>query len=182
VVDKLSDKFQLSLDAQHFDRNKIEAVMEVCLRSVKKKYPEEAIEIVAGLFGRSKKNKPESYLYKADSRSCCTSLEKHYCSAGTGDNSLANFILSNTYSRFPRFVTVSEALSLGVFVTSAMKEYADGVGGPTRVFYVDYAMMQWVPLVSPRVAEIEKIFTLQELEESVSSFWRKGQSTTQCNR
>jgi len=177
VVDKFSDKFKQCLKrVKEYDRNKIEAIMETCLTAIGKRYRyEDGITVVAGLYGANILQtigpKPiqtvgmEWNLYKADSVSACASLQQFHCCAGTGDNSLANFLLRNVYFPGDR-VLVGQKLTM--MITALMKDYGDGVGGPTTVFSVTLGnRCQWIPLLNFQVEEIEKELPVKALQQDI---------------
>lgn len=164
VADKFSDKLKQSLDdVTQYDRGKIESVVEACLRVAGKRYPTPVgIEIVVGLFGpHSKTGKLDWHLLRAHSSDACLSLQKDACCAGTGDNTLANFIFENSKVRFLR---TFQAQHLAVFVVSLMKEYADGVGGPIKIWTFVDRKPQWLPLASSEMRQFEKDFSVEDFE------------------
>jgi hypothetical protein len=175
VIDKFSDKLKQCLRDIPYDRNKIENIVEQCLQAIKKKYPNAQVGIVAGLFGQRPKDKhgrryPEYHLYKGDTEQRCVWLEQTYCCAGM-DDSLAEFMLRNTYSAMGRAM---EVVWLGVFVTSVMKEYADGVGGKVNAVYINNSTLQWIPLLRHQIEDAEKKLPITDIEKLVSEFWRNG--------
>lgn len=177
VINKFSDKFKQSLNGvKKYDRNKIEAVMETCLKGIGKRYSyQDGVALIAGLYGQKifKTIDPPSIkttgmdwnLYKGDSGSACAALQEFHCCTGTGDNSLANFILRNTYFPGDR---VSEVQKLAILITSLMKEYADAVGGQTRVWSLAFGnRCQWIPLLDFQIDEIEKEFSVKQIERTI---------------
>jgi hypothetical protein len=136
---------------------------------VKREYPLEHLDIIIGLFNHSP---AETRLYKATSGTQCLSVESDYACAGL-DVSLARFLLG---SIFVSDTTVSDGLHIAAFVTSIMKEKADGVGGPTQVLYHHTGGMRWAQPSNEMIAKIEKggfiegPFRLSDLEKAIRQF------------
>jgi 20S proteasome alpha/beta subunit len=175
LVDKFSDKFRQCLEkAPRYDRNDIENIAETCLEAVHKKYSKRLgdLEIVAGCFGIA--STMEWHLYKADSQTACMALQGSYCCAGTGDNSLAEFILRNIDFSFGS-VRILQAEKLAVLTISLMKEYGDRIGGPIRILEFNEHVVRWLPVLPRKVSEIEKEFPIEVLEGKISSYWADRQ-------
>jgi 20S proteasome alpha/beta subunit len=181
MVDKFSDKFKQSLEgAPKYDRNDIEAIAETCLQFVHKKYSAKSgsIEIIMGCFGGIAEADLRWHLYKGDSRTACLGLQKSYCCAGTGDNSLANFVLRNIelVTGSVTYLRVSQAKKLAILIVSLMKEYADGVGGPTNIWEFTNPVVQWLPTLQHQVEDIEKNFPVSEIETKLTAYWIEKQN------
>ena len=174
-ADKFSDKFKESLDdTKTYDRGKIEATMELCLKLVEKRYPSETgIEAVAGIFGPRRKTVDlEWLLVRGDSRSACVSLQESNCCTGSGDNSLANFILSNNDMRAAR---TFQAQHMAVFVTALMCEYADRIGKPIKVWTFSTKQPRWMPMSYQEVKKCEKDFSVEAFELAFFRYWESSE-------
>jgi len=175
VADKFSEKFKQSLQrVGHYDRDKIVDKMESVLRFISERYrPEDGIEVVMALYGPRKKLPGlEWNLYKGDSRSICTSIQKYYSCAGTGDSSLANFILGSAHRWDHK---VADCEKLAVWTSLLMKKYADGVGGQTIVFTLlnNPKRSQWTPLMPDYIKIIESSLTIEETEGVIKRYWNE---------
>jgi hypothetical protein len=175
TVDKFSDKLKQAVRGKDYNRAAIENDVETCLEFIRQSYSaEHRIDIVLGLFGKPKNQSdpkieppPEYYLYKGSSETACIAPQKDYCCAGM-DVTLAAFILNNTHHFL---MPVEHGKRLAVFVTALMKEYADGVGGPTDVFYYEIGENTWSPMVDSEVRDAEREIRISDFGEAVSKFW-----------
>ena len=136
---------------------------------MKQEYPDEYITAIVGLWSHSP---AETRLYKAQSGTQCLSVESDYACAGL-DVSLARFLLDCI---FTPTATASDGLYIAAFVTSIMKEKADGVGGPTQLLFHHIGGMRWA---KPNKAAVVKIeaggfiegkFRFSELEKTIRQF------------
>ncbi|HEV2491843.1 MAG TPA: hypothetical protein VG204_02090 [Terriglobia bacterium] len=169
IIDKFSDKLRQTVEIElrqrrPYDRNRIELLVETCLKFIKKQY-QQRIEIALGLFGR--KNGGETHLYRGSSETACLSLEKEYCCVGM-DLSIAEFVLKNSHLSSYR---VSRGERLAVFVTALMKEYADGVEKETRVLSISHESMKWKPLLDRELEQIEKHNPIRAFENAVARYF-----------
>lgn len=179
VADKFSQKLREVLNGDVYDRQKIELLIEQCLKWIRKQYsgPEEDIDVIVGMFGfprRAPKSLalhtriPEAHLYRADSLSACLSPVKDHYAIGM-DVTLALFIVENMRNPFG---FIDEAIRLGVLTTAVMKKYANHVGGDTNGFVYRIESARWVPLLECEIAQIEKDFPVSDVEECATAFWR----------
>ena len=176
IIDRFSQELRDNLRSVPFDIHKIQDATESALLLIQRKY-KKRMDVVFGLIGSGVlKNGepvvPDIRLYRATSESCCLSPEKQYCCAGM-DDSLAEMILDNT---FYQFIQASEAIRLVVFLTNVMKEYADGVGKNTHVFFATHASGKWTPLLDRQVRGIERTFKLAAFQSLISRYWNEKQS------
>jgi len=118
--DRLLELLRESEDG--YDRRGTEKLIEATMAYMRKEYPSEAMDVVVGMWSCSP---PETRLYKAQTHTPCLSVESGYACAGL-DTSLARFLLD---SIFTPTAVVFDAMYIAAFVTSIMKEKADGVGG-----------------------------------------------------
>jgi hypothetical protein len=175
VVDKFSDKLKFALGNESFNRHEVETKMDTCLELIHQDYPRDPISVVAGLYGRplvKEDNKEsylgiyESYLYRGFSQSACFSPIRDYAVAGM-DVTLASFVLGNSYGVFMR---LDEAQALGIFVTSLMKKYAEGVGGDITVVYKTSHESHWFRMHQQAVNEIERDYN-GDADTHMSAYW-----------
>lgn len=176
VVDKFSDKLKFSLGNNSFNRHDIENKMDTCLEGIHQEYPRSPISIIAGLYGRQlikeEEGEPylghhESYLYRGFSESACFSPVRDYAAAGM-DVTLASFVLGNTYHSL---MHISEAKKLGIFVTSLIKKYAEGVGGQTLVVFHSHGESHWFRMDQKLVDSVELDYSVVDAEAQISAYW-----------
>lgn len=175
IVDRFSDKLKQMLKGKEYNRGAIENDIEVCLELVRQSYSREhQITLVLALFNSPHKKEnddsppsSEYHLYKASSDVGCVAPEKEYCCAGM-DVTLASFVLANTHHWM---MPVEHGIRLGLFVTALMKEYADGVGGSTDVFFYRADDPTWRPMTWSEVIVWESKISVDSFNESISRFW-----------
>lgn len=156
-------------DKESYDRRGIEKLIEATMTYMRGEYPGESLDVVLGLWGNTP---PETRLYRSQSNIQCLSIEAHYVCAGL-DVSLARFLLDSIFSDD---VTVGDGLHLATFVTSVMKEKADGVGGPTQMFFYPIGKAKWMEGNKESIAELERRqFSFADLERSVKQYcWSRS--------
>lgn len=170
VADRFTDEVRAVLGSDSYNRHAIEQNIESCLKFVRRQYPnpEDAIEIIVGVFGRSDMVASEFLLYRGDSFTACLApTPKSYCVAGM-DVSLAAFILQNAWNPFG---FVDEASRFGILLTSLMKTYATDVGGPTEAFLYRVGATTWTPMLDREIKSIEADFPLHDIENHMTEFW-----------
>jgi hypothetical protein len=189
VADKFSDKLIQMLGNDSYNRATFEIHAESCLEFIRTQYsrPVDQIDIVLGLFGRALQVEkgfapvlgiPEFHLYKGSSELACFASQKEYCCGGM-DVTLSEFILANSYTRF---IKVSEATRLGIFTTSAMKKYADGVGGDTTVYTHLRGTDRWTTLTDSELSVIESDVSVESAEINMSKFWVNSPNRINLNK
>lgn len=174
VVDKFSDYFRPHITGDSFDSYKIRNNLDTCLTLIHQDHPLDGIAIVAGVYGRPLNKDPqpflgipENYVYRGRSSTQCVAVEKEFTIAGM-DVTLAQFVLRNTYTRL---MPIDQAVRLGIFVTSLMKEYADGVGGDTNVITHTHGS-QFMKNYDPgEIKKIEKEIPLGDFNWLMTNFW-----------
>ena len=136
IIDKFSATFKGALSPiEEFDQAGIERAAEATLAFINQEYPSYVIRVIVGVWTaptikQSKTEVAKALLYRGRSDVQCLAAESRYAIAGM-DVTLAEFILRNMF----RHISVEEGIRLGVFVTALMKQYAEGVGGPTDVLW-----------------------------------------------
>jgi len=156
---------ELMKDARVYDRRGTEKLIEATMGYMKDQYPQETLDVVLGLWA----NDPnETRLYKAHTSTQCLSVEPTYACAGM-DVSLGRFLLDSILEGDN--IKTKEAVHIAPFVTSVVKEKADGVGGPTQMLFHAKGHPVWLEAHKPSVAEIEKRqFPFADLEKSIRQF------------
>lgn len=178
VVDKFCGKFKELIGEDSYDRAMVELRVEACLQFVRKQYsrPSDQIDVIVGLFGRpllkDSNDKPflgipEFHLYKGSSGTACIAEQSDYCMAGM-DCTLAGFFLDN--ARNP-FMFVNEGTRLAFVVTSLMKKYADGCGGPIDCFAYRIGSSEWEPMLDSELKQLEVDFPITAIEDHISAYW-----------
>jgi 20S proteasome alpha/beta subunit len=81
---------------------------------------------------------------------------------------LAKFFCSQVYTPF---MTVDEAVELGVFVVKRCKEHVVECDGPTSVIAWKLGQKEWSCYPPSRVSEIESRFDKKQLCENLLNFW-----------
>jgi 20S proteasome alpha/beta subunit len=174
IIDKFTDKFKRSLIRLHdYNRADIELAAESALTLVHQDHPREPIQIVLALWSQGSitpkgPRVAERLLYRGRSDNQCIARETDYCIAGM-DVTLASFILRNTFRS--RRTTVDQAKRLAVWVTSLMKEYAEGVGGDTNVIACRTGHIGWEELREDEVDALEAELTPRTIGRMVSQYW-----------
>jgi hypothetical protein len=164
IADNFSDKIRRMLEQEKsYNREKLELLIQRCLRWVHDNFPQkDAIEIIVG-FG----SMAEVLLFRGDSLSAAIAPVEDFVPSGM-DTTLAAFLMNSMRNPFLR---VDEAIRLGVCVTLVMKEYAEGVGGPTDVFVWRLGDKAWDPLLAREITAIEADFPVTALENHAQAFW-----------
>lgn len=157
-------------DKEDYDRRGIEKVIEATMGYMRHEYPNEALDVVIGLWSLSP---TESRLYKAQSGAQCLSVESDYACVGL-DVSLARFLLDSIF--LPSDVGVQQGSHIAAFVIAVMKEKADGVGGPTQLLHYHYGNPKWCEFSKKAISKFEKggfiegEFSLTALEKAIRQF------------
>jgi hypothetical protein len=181
TCDKFTDKLKASVNnAGNYNRAALENDVEVCLEFIRQSYSaEHGISVVVGIFGQPVEKveaatqetilgPPEFHLYRGASNVACISPINDYCIAGM-DVTLAGCVLANTYHPF---IPLEHGKRLGVFITSLMKEHAEGVGGETRCIYYQFAAPGCFTAMTDReVSVIEKTFPISSFDEAITKYW-----------
>jgi 20S proteasome alpha/beta subunit len=163
VIDKFTDRLKIALGNGHYDKYTLEEKVETVLRYVKTDYPTSNLQIVAASFGPPF----DKNLYRGTSEVGCLSPEDEYACAGT-DVTLAQFALRSIYNPL---ITVGEGINLGIFVTSLMKEYAEGVGLDIQVLTYTYGLPQFRKLHKAEITAIEEQFPIEDASAAISGYW-----------
>jgi 20S proteasome alpha/beta subunit len=152
-----------------FNRRTMEKTIEAHIHYMAQEYPKEVLQVVLGLYSA---DPSETRLYRGQTDAECLSIHSDYVCAGV-DVSLARFLLDSV---FGKSATVSDGAYLAAFISCAMKEKADGVGGPTQLILFRTNHPHWV---APSAATIEKgekggyirgQFKFADLEKEVRQF------------
>lgn len=165
--DRLSELLD---DKEPYDRRGTEKLIEATMQYMKVEYPNEILDVVVGLWS---KTPAETRLYRAQSNTQCLAIEPHYVCAGL-DVSLARFLLDSVF--MPGDVDIFEGTYIAAFVTSIMKEKADGVGGPSQLMHYHLGQDKWCKFSGKTMEQIEQggyiegKFTFSALEKSVREF------------
>jgi 20S proteasome alpha/beta subunit len=160
---------ELVNDKQPYDRRGTEKLIEATMAYMKSQYPSEHLDVILGLWSRSPL---QTRLYRAQSTVQCLSVESGYVCAGL-DVSLARFLLDSLLTSDSR---VSDSGYLAAFVTSVMKDKADGVGGPTQLLYYHENATRWGEPSKKVISDIEKggfierEFSIAALEKAIKHF------------
>ena len=122
--------------SEPYNRTDIQEQFESALTYTYQKYPNEKLDVIAGLWG----NRPiEKTVFHAYYGFDCLQIVPNYGIAGN-DTSLANTLLS---SMLVSSMNTEECVRLAVFVTAMMKEKASGVGGPIKVMSHKIGESDW---------------------------------------
>jgi 20S proteasome alpha/beta subunit len=164
---------ELMKDFEDYDRRGTEKLVEATLAYMRREYPTESLDVIVGLWGCSP---AETRLYRAQSHCQCVSVESDYSCAGL-DVSLARFLLDSILTPT---ATVFDAMYIASFVTSIMKEKADGVGGPTQMFWHHTKGVRWAEAKKSEMSRIERggfikgNFKIADLEKNIRQFcWQR---------
>jgi 20S proteasome alpha/beta subunit len=150
-------------DKQPYDRRGTEKLIEATMAYMKREYPEEILAVVIALW--SCKPTKELRLYKAHSHTQCLQVESDYTCAGL-DVSLARFLLDSVVGG--EDIRVLEGAFIANFITSVMKEKADGVGGPIQMILYRNSETRWEDAPRILMHKIETLFfSFPDLEKSV---------------
>jgi len=174
VIDKFSAKFKGSLGhLTEFHQANIELAAEAALAMMNVEYPGHVVQVIVGAWSEpivkpSKIEVAKILLYRGRSDVRCLAPESQYAICGA-DVTLAEFILRNTF----RNMSAKEGIRLGVFVTALMKEYAEGVGGPTDVLSYRRAETDWHGPSPEEVDAIELGLQIDAFERMAADWWRK---------
>ena len=160
---------ELLRDFEDYDRRGTEKLVEATMAYMRKEYPAENLDVIVGLWGCSP---AETRLYRAQSHSQCISVESDYACAGL-DVSLARFLLDSILTPD---ATVFDVMYIAAFVTSIMKEKADGVGGPTQMLWHHTKGLRWAKATKSMMPKIERggfingKFKIDDLEKNIRRF------------
>jgi 20S proteasome alpha/beta subunit len=174
VIDKFSDKLKALLNQlSEFKQEDIEHAAESALAYISQNQPDNVIEILLGvwcapLLGESTSRIAKSILYRGRSDVCSLAVENDYGMCGR-DVTLAEFILRNLFRH--RRTSVDEGIRLGIFATAMMKEYAEGVGGPTDVVTHRLRENDWHSPLPEVISSIESTFNVREFERALVDWW-----------
>jgi 20S proteasome alpha/beta subunit len=174
VVDKFTAIFKGALSPlKEFNQTDIERAAEATLALIHREYPGYLVQVIVGtwtapVINQSKTEVAKTLLYRGRSDVQCLAAESRYAIAGM-DVTLAEFILRNTF----RHMLVEEGIRLSIFVTALMKEYAEGVGGPTDILWHRRGDTAWHDRAPEEVAAIESELQLDEFERTVMEWWRR---------
>jgi 20S proteasome alpha/beta subunit len=152
-----------------FNRRTMEKTIEAHVHYMAQEYPKEILQVVLGLYSTEPS---ETRLYKAQTDTECLSVHSDYVCAGL-DVSLARFLLDSV---FDDRATVSDGAYLATFISCAMKEKADGVGGPTQVILFHTNHPHWFLPPPEKIRQGEKggfikgQFSFPDLEKAVRQF------------
>jgi len=135
---------------------------------MKQQHPDSDLKFVVGLFSQQAS---EVNLYRAEQG--CVSPQDAFCFIGQ-DATLANFIVE---SIFDPLVRVDEAARLAIFVTSIMKEHADGVGGPTQCLTHKKGEPGWKTYDLDEITTIESELPFHDTHWLLWNYWRSKHNT-----
>jgi hypothetical protein len=175
VIDKFTEKFKASLMAlRDFNLSDIQLSAEAVLVLVNTDYPGHTIQIAVGVWNRGVLTKSsirvaKALLYRGNSQQACLAPEPEYTLCGM-DVTLAECILRNTFKSGR--TSVDEAIRLGITVTALMKNYAEGVGGPTDVIYHKRGTKYWEELSQEQITAIEASTNPDDLERAIGEWWK----------
>jgi 20S proteasome alpha/beta subunit len=169
VIRRFNDKMQelLAKENSVYDRHRLEELLETLAERMHEDYPNDRLSLVAALWGATQDDKEELRLYSVKETSSCLSVEERFACAGM-DTSLGRFLLD---SIFADDITVNEGSQFGAFVTSVMREKADGVGGRTQVIFYQVGERKWVEGDKKLIAEVEKRqYLITDVEQAIRRF------------
>jgi 20S proteasome alpha/beta subunit len=148
-----------------YNRPQMENKIEACLKYMQSSYPDESLDFVGALWGVRPQ---ELNLYHSYPNRYCLSPESTFTCAGM-DTSLANTVMSSIF----RFDTcVDDALKLGIFTTSLMKDKTDGVEGLTKAVSYKIGDNEWREHDDLEIALSEEAYPLDAFYDAVEEFWR----------
>jgi hypothetical protein len=133
---------------------------ETLVRKMREDYPNERLTLVAALWGITQFDKHETRLYSVKETSTCLAVEDRFACAGM-DTSLARFLLDSISTDSD---CMMDGVHLAAFVTSVMKEKADGVGGPTQLLWHSASRQEWINPPKEVIATIEKFEFIEKSE------------------
>jgi 20S proteasome alpha/beta subunit len=157
-------------DKEAYDRRGTEKLIEATMSYMRGQYPNETLDVVIGLWSLSP---AETRIYRAQTNTQCLSVESDYVCVGL-DVSLARFLLDSIFVGASN-ANVKDGSYIAAFVTSVMKDKADGVGGPTQILHYRVGMPKWCDL-SPSINKIEEggfiegKFTIAHFEKAIRQF------------
>jgi len=160
---KFGDRlYGLLRKTKSYNRTELETSIEATIAYMRTDYPDERLSAVVGLWN---KHPAEIQLYRAISENQCVSIESDYSCAGL-DVSLGRFLLDSVFIQDK--VSVFEGAYLSTFLTLAMKEKADGVGGPTQMLMYQIGDTKWNDV---NLHSLEgQMFPFSELEKEVQRY------------
>ncbi len=172
----LNDKRMLDLlgrEGAIYDRYRLEDLLETLVKKIREDYPNDRLSLVVAFWGISRDDKHDLRLYSVKETSHCLSVEECFACAGM-DTSLGRFLLDSIYRKY---LSVGEGEQVAVFITSVMKEKADGVGGPTQLTGHHVGERKWVESHQDLIAEAEaKRYIIDDVEGAISVFfWHRTQ-------
>jgi hypothetical protein len=174
VIDKFSDQLKALLkQSSEFKQENIEQAAESALAYMNQNQPNNVIEILLGVWcapflDESTTRIAKAILYRGRSDVCSLAVENDYAMCGR-DVTLAEFILRNLFKH--RRTSVDEGIRLGIFVTAMMKEYAEGVDGPTDVVTHRLPENAWHSPLPEVISSIESTFSVHEFERVLVDWW-----------
>jgi 20S proteasome alpha/beta subunit len=175
IIKRFDDKMMevIKNEAPEYDRYKLEQLFEIVMKKMRKDYPDERLSLVATIWGINDQNIHEARLYSIYETSYCLSAEDRFACAGM-DVSLARFFLGSLYRKY---LNVYEAEQVAIFITSVMKEKADGVGGPTQLIsHTVDGETDWFKSDPNSIAHAETTkYVIDEVEGSIMTFfWHRS--------
>jgi hypothetical protein len=159
--------FGSSILLEPYNRTDIQEQLEAALTYTYQKYPNEKLDVIAGLWGRNPIDKAIFHAYYGFD---CLQIVDDYGIAGT-DSSLANTLLN---SIFVPSMSTSECVRLAVFVTAIMKEKASGVGGPTKVMSHRIGTDDWDWHEPNEITDLEQKYPLDDFYDLLLKYWSES--------
>lgn len=146
-----------------YDIKKIERAIERILGTYKKRFKDNALRILVGVFNR---NRRETLLFRSDGVALVPIYD--YAEVGLG-GTLWEFLASNFYDED---MSCEECAALGAFILKVSGEFADCVGGPTHIMTYTKGDGLWHHPTQREVAEMKSRMPLSELEALLRRYWR----------
>jgi 20S proteasome alpha/beta subunit len=170
IIKRFNDKAQdlLNSEGADYDHYRIEDLFEALVKKMREDYPGDRMQIVIVLWGIMPDDKRDTRLYSVFEGTHCLAVENHFACAGM-DTSLARFLLDALYRDF---VNVHEGEQVAVFVTSMMKQKADGVGGDTQLVGISIREDKWAISCTSNITNAEnKKYNIEDVEGTLAQFF-----------
>jgi 20S proteasome alpha/beta subunit len=165
--ENISELFQgTTILRESYNRENIQVQLESAILAVYKKYPDQILDVIYGIWG---KRPLEKIILHALHGVDCPEIVRYFGIAGA-DASLANTLLSSMY--LPS-MEVAEVIRLAVFVTSVMKEKSVGVGGPTKVMSYKFGDDLWRECDPHEITALETKYPVQDFYDYLLQYWAK---------
>lgn len=167
LADSFNDGLNDILGNSDFNEARLFAKLKAAIKSVRVSYPDSQFAFLAGIYSISTLY---ARIFRVNDQSLHLGPVRRYQALGIG-GSLASFLASQLYKPM---MLVDEAVRLGVFVLSRVKEHVDGCDGPISVASYKSGERSFKEWTQTELCGIQNDLTAEGLKTAIAEFWKSN--------